>query len=139
MPPCFAKEVSTYRAARAGRNAVDGVSDNLNRAMQKPREVMIHDMQMQALQVRDIARDMDGKNLPLAGVGRFAAAGKALDDQCTLRRPVSLDHDGRLAWKGLDVNRELFDRLSILSIQLSCKAKPPDQCFERLHDAFPLL
>jgi hypothetical protein len=49
---------------------------------------------MKALQIRNLARNMKGKNLPLAFDGRFRAKGKTFPDQTTLVGTLTIGHDG---------------------------------------------
>jgi hypothetical protein len=54
---------------------------------------VIHDVQMQALQVRNFAGNMDGKNLPLPARGRLGTDAKTLGDKAAFGRTLSVAHD----------------------------------------------
>jgi hypothetical protein len=66
------------------------VPDECHRARDKRAEGVVHDFEMKALQVGDVAGDVERHDLPLALRGELVAAGEALDDHAAFGRPVSV-------------------------------------------------
>jgi len=52
------------------------------------RKVVIHDVQVQALQIGDVAWNMEGHDLASAAGKELVAAGETFEDRAALRRPV---------------------------------------------------
>src|SRR3954469_21556051 len=49
-------------------------------------DAMVHDLEMQALQVGEVARRVEGHDLPLAAVEELVAADEAFEDEAALGR-----------------------------------------------------
>src|SRR4051794_17570951 len=56
-------------------------------------QAVVHDVEVEALQVGDVARNMEREDLPLAAFDDLVAAGEAFEDQAALRRPVLVPDD----------------------------------------------
>ena len=55
---------------------------------------MIHGLEVKALQVRNVTRDVEGEYLPFAGGRERIAAGEAFDDEAALRWSITfVDND----------------------------------------------
>jgi hypothetical protein len=59
----------------------------------KRRQAMIHGVQMEALQVGDVAGNVERQYLTLAATHDLIAEGPSLNDQAALRRLVAIVHD----------------------------------------------
>src|SRR3954462_14507156 len=96
---------------------------------------MIHDLEVQAMQVRHLARDMDGEDLPLPFVCRFRANRKAFEDQAALGWPVSFPHKRRTAFNVFDLHGQCFDRGEVFFTELCLSTQPSNK--ERFHGGLP--
>ena len=63
------------------------------------RQAVIHDLQVQALQVGDVARDVEGHDLASATGKELVAAGEAFEDRAALRRTVLIPDNVRVCFK----------------------------------------
>ena len=91
------------------------MADEAQRALSQCDQVVIHDVQMQALQVRNFARNMDGKNLPLPARSRLGTDAKTLGDKAAFGRTLSVAHNRLVGTIMLDGYRKHADRLDISS------------------------
>ena len=54
---------------------------------------MVHDFKVEALQVRDVSRNVEREDLPPPALQHFVAAGEALKDQAALGWAVAIPND----------------------------------------------
>src|SRR3954453_1405514 len=59
-------------------------------AVAQRRYIVVHDMQEQALQVRNVARLVKGENLAMTTTDDLRSQNKAIRDEAGCRRPVSV-------------------------------------------------
>jgi hypothetical protein len=109
------------------------MAEEAQRALSQCDQVVIHDVQMQALQVRNFARNMDGKNLPLPARSRLGTDAKTLGDKAALGRTLSVSHDRLVGTIMLDGYRKRTDRLDILFVDTGYRTQAPYQ--GRRHEA----
>jgi len=69
---------------------------------------------MQALQIRQVARDVEGEDLPLALVQELVAAGPARQDEAAVRRLVLVTHDVLVRVHDPDGRRQALDGSAFL-------------------------
>ena len=100
----------------AGDLPQGAMAEEAQRAVSQCDQVVIHDVQMQALQVRNFARNMDGKNLPLPARSRLGTDAKTLGDKAAFGRTLSVAHDRLVGTIMLDGYRKHADRLDILFV-----------------------
>ena len=70
------------------------------------RQAMIHHLQVQALEVGDVAADVEGQDLPLALSRDNVAAGEALDDQAALGGNITFTDDVLICRNGSQPQRQ---------------------------------
>ena len=63
------------------------------------RQAVIHDLQVQALQVGDVAGDVEGHDLASAAGKELVAAGEPFEDRAALRRAVLVPDNIRVCFK----------------------------------------
>ena len=74
--------------------AVEGlVRDEGHLAGRERAQAVVHGLEVEALEVRDLALDVERHDLALAVLGHLVAAGVALEDQAALGGFVALAHD----------------------------------------------
>ncbi|MBR1300621.1 hypothetical protein JQ605_27930 [Bradyrhizobium sp. AUGA SZCCT0042] len=94
-----------------------GMRDKPERAGSERRKIVIHYLQMKALDIRNLARNMKGKNLPLAFDGRFRAKGKTFPDQTTLVGTLTVGHHGFPCLELASVYGQPSERLDVFFIE----------------------
>src|SRR3954447_25030172 len=77
-------------------------------------EAVVHHVEVQALQVGNIARDVERKDLALAGFGQLVAISKAVEDQAALGRAVALAHEVLPGTDRLDGPAQLTERVPLV-------------------------
>ena len=60
-------------------------------------QAVVRHLEVKTLQVRNIARDVEGKDLPFSIIGQFVAASEAFNDEAALGRPITFVNDD-LVW-----------------------------------------
>jgi hypothetical protein len=70
---------------------------------------VVHRPQVQALGVRDLARDVKGEDLALALLGHAVAAGEAVDQQARPGGAVALPHDVLIGAEVLDLHGQAHE------------------------------
>ena len=88
---------------------------------------MIHDVQVQALQIGDVAWDVEGHDLASAAGKDLVAAGEPFQDRAALRRPVLVTDDIRVCFKLPHRDRQRGDRLLLVVRNGSDALKLSDQ------------
>ena len=80
------------------------VSCGMNSALVAQSELRLWSItsMMQALQVGNVAGDVEREDLPLAFLGQLVAVGEALQNEAALGRAVALPHEVLTAANGLD-------------------------------------
>ena len=111
----------------AGDLPQGAMAEEAQRALSQCDQVVIHDVQMQALQVRNFARNMDGKNLPLPARSRLGTDAKTLGDKAAFGRTLSVAHDRLVGTIMLDGYRKHADRLDILFVDSGYRTQAPYQ------------
>jgi hypothetical protein len=69
-------------------------------------EVVVHHVNMEALKVGDVTRNVDRKDLAFADIRGFRTNAEPLDHQATLAGTISFQHDRLVRGELPDVNRE---------------------------------
>jgi hypothetical protein len=89
-------------------------------------DAAIQRAEMETLQIRRVAREMNAKNLPSAARGNFEGVCKPFDDECTPRNGVPFARNvligfelDNLNWQGLEVLLAGF-RQWVHSVEPSC-------------------
>jgi hypothetical protein len=77
-------------------------------------EAVVHDLEVQALQVRDVARDVERQDLTPALLQEVVAAGPAIHDETALRGTVLLVDDVLMSFEEPPVHRQALDSLPLL-------------------------
>ena len=90
-------------------------------------EVVIHDRQVQALEVGDIAADVERLDLPLALSGDIVAAGEALDDEAALGGGVTFADDILIRRNGFQPQRQALEGSLLLWCERSDALQLADQ------------
>src|SRR5947209_4407778 len=67
--------------------------DERSAARDEGPETVVHHLQVEALQVEDVAGDVQRQDLPLAVWQHLVAAEESLDDETALARPVAFAQD----------------------------------------------
>ena len=73
--------------------------DECHLARDDCREAVIHDLEVQALQIWDVAGDVEGHDLASAAGKELIAAGKPFEDRAALRRPVVVTDNVRVCFE----------------------------------------
>src|SRR5215218_1451187 len=73
------------------------------------RHAVIHDLQVQALEIRDVAWDVEGHDLASAAGEELVAASKTFEDRAALRWPVLVTDDIRVCFKLPHCDRQRGD------------------------------
>ncbi len=103
---------------RCSRQGAQGrVTDEAKRRRDQSDQIVVHPVQMQALEVRDVARDMNREDLSLAADCRFGADAKAFDDQTAVRRALAIGYNGSASFPMSNGNRKCADRSDVRVIQ----------------------
>src|SRR5215208_4837311 len=119
----FSPKSLRYRGALTAQRAQCVVRNERDLASAKRRDVMIHDLQMETLQIRNVAGDVNRENLAPALIRCFRAAGKPFDQQARLAGPVALSNDRLL---GRDVpghHRQALDGRDVVVIEVRGRAQ----------------
>src|ERR1700712_4557892 len=90
------------------------VRDERDRSLLQRGEAVIHVPDMEAVQVRDVAGDVERQDLPLALVEQLVAAGPALDREAALRGTVAIANDVPPGVEGLKPHRQASDGPTLL-------------------------
>jgi hypothetical protein len=69
------------------------MSNESERAVDERDQVVVHHMEVQALQIGNIARNVDRKDLAAPARGRLGAKCEPLDDKARLTWPITLPDD----------------------------------------------
>jgi hypothetical protein len=93
MPP-------TTKAAPHTCSRFETVKSERHFRFRKGSEAVVHDVEVEALQVRDVAWDVEGEYLPLALAEHLVPEGEAVEDQAALRGPVLIANDILVRAKG---------------------------------------
>ena len=97
---------------RADEGANRLVRDERDLARDARRQRVVHDLDVEALQIGDVAGDME-EDLPLSAGQDLVAAREAFDDDAALRRPVLLAHDVLVRLEVPHRHRKPEDRLPL--------------------------
>jgi hypothetical protein len=68
-------------------------------------QAVIHDFEVKALQVRDVARNVEGEDLPFSVFRRLIPTSEAFDDEAALRWSITLLDDVLVWTNGLRAKR----------------------------------
>ena len=90
------------------------VADEPDLAWRDGAQAVVQGRKVQALQVRDVARDVKGHDLALAGQGHLVAADKALKDKAAPGRAIALAHDVLVGPDGLNLHGQVEKGLPLL-------------------------
>src|SRR5215207_4319575 len=103
-------------AARKAPDEIANVlmSDEPNLAWRDRAQAVVQGRKVQALQVGDVARNVKGHDLALAGQGHLVAADKALEDEAAPGRAVALAHDVLVGPDGLNPHGQVEEGLPLL-------------------------
>ena len=101
-------------AGQAGDRLADGVRDEAHANWRQGAQGMIHRVEMEALQVRQIAGEMDRQNLPSPANHHFVPAREAVEDQAAIRADVAIMDDVVVFRDCSDANRKLFYRCNFV-------------------------
>ena len=93
------------------------VADETKRRRDQSDQIVVHPVQMQALEIRDVSSDVDRENLPLAADGRFGADAKAFDDQAAVRGTIAVRYNGSAGFPLSNDNWKCADRGNVRVIQ----------------------
>src|SRR3954452_10357500 len=94
-------------------------------------------MQVQALQVGNVAGHVDGKDLTLAVGRNTRTADKSLDDETAVARPIAFLDQGGVRWKLLHVDWKRLKGLEILLGKVIVHQKPANEHVSWRHRATP--
>jgi hypothetical protein len=75
---------------------------------------MVHHVDMQALQVGNIAGDVEREDLPLPFMGQLVAVDKALQNEAALMRAVALPHEVLTWTNGLNGPTQLTEHILLV-------------------------
>jgi hypothetical protein len=95
-------------------------------------QAVVHDVEVEALQVGDVARDMEREDLPLAALDDLVAAGEAVEDQAALRRPVLVSDDVLIGLEVPHHHRQGDDGVPLLVGQRRYALELADERMERV-------
>jgi hypothetical protein len=98
---------------RADELASRFVRDEADPAGNQGPEIVVHDVEVETLQVRDVARNVEREDLPLAARQQLVAASQAFEDQAALRRAVLIPNDVVVLADVPDGHRQRDDRLPL--------------------------
>src|SRR5215211_3026818 len=102
-------------ARAAAHEVADGlVRDEPRLGCAKRAEARVHHVDMQALQVGNIARDVEREYLPLPFMGQLVAVDKALQNQAALMRAVALPHEVLTGTNGLNGPTQLTEHILLV-------------------------
>src|SRR5215207_3100275 len=91
------------------------------------RQAVIHDLQVQALEVGDVAWNMEGHDLASAAGEELVAAGETFEDRAALRRPVLVTDNICVCFKLPHGDRQRCNRLLLVVRNGSDALKLSDQ------------
>ena len=129
----FAPQRLGDQRAGAGQGTQTVMRDECDGAGRKRFKVVVHDMKMKALKVRNISSDVDRKDLAPALVGGLGPDAVAVDHEAGLRGFVSLADDRCIRRELLYVDRKSPDGLDIVCIQVGVIPQLADHRFEVRH------
>jgi hypothetical protein len=86
-------------------------------------QVVIHHLEMQALEVWDFTRNMQGKNLPLSIGGVLGSAHESVDEETTMSGAIAVVHDDLTRGDRSAVDRQFMDGFQVVGIQAVRNAK----------------
>src|SRR5215208_5533351 len=90
------------------------MADEPDLAWRDRAQAVVQGRKVQALQVGDVARDVKGHDLALAGQGHLVAADKALKDEAAPGRAIALTHDVLVGPDGLNLHGQVEEGLPLL-------------------------
>src|SRR5215203_2048042 len=108
------------------------VRDERHLARDDRAQAVVHDVEVNALQVADVARDMEREDLPLAAFDDLVAAGEAFENQAALRRPILVSHDVLIGLEVPQHHRQGDDGLPLLVGKRRYALELADERMERV-------
>ena len=93
------------------------VTDETKRGGDQSDQIVVHPVEMQALQIGDFARNMNREDLSLAADCRLRADAKAFDDQTAVRRALTIRHNRSASFPMSNGNRKGADRRNVRVFQ----------------------
>jgi hypothetical protein len=99
-------------------------------------DVVVEDVEMQALQVGNVAGHVKRQDLPSAHMGRLGATHETVEQQKALVRSIALDHDGGMRRHRFEVQRQPLDRREIV---LGQRPAHPQLAYESVEGTQDLL
>jgi len=101
-------------------------------------DAVVHDLEMQALQVGEVARRVERHDLPLAAVEELVAADEAFEDEAALGRLVLVADDVLVGGEALHRHRQGEQRLLVVGGEVGDALELADQpmAFRRRAEPF---
>ena len=90
-------------------------------------DVMIHPLEMEALEIGHVARNMNGLDLTFARLGKVRADDKTIDQQTATVRPVSLMEEVGFRWNIDDIPWQARQDHLVDRAEAAHSAQPPCQ------------
>src|SRR3569833_1689519 len=91
--------------------------DKTKAALRKRRQIVIHDVQVQALEVGNFSWKMEGDNLPLPILRKLGPEREALNDQAAFRRAIAVASDSRVRRDALAFDRQPLNCSHVVAIE----------------------
>ena len=104
------------------------MADEAQCAFSERNQVMIHDVKMQALQVWDIAGNVNRQYLPSAVGGRLGSDAKPVHQHAAFPRPVAFSDDRLVRSIMSDHDRQRLHGIDVCTIQCRQDPQPGHQC-----------
>jgi hypothetical protein len=88
---------------------------------------VIHGLEVRALEVRDLAFDVEGHDLPSSVIRHLVAAGVALEEQAALGGPITFTHDVLIGPDLLSMHRQMKNSRPLFRREIGDALQPSDQ------------